>query len=103
MSPTENQITWNRRFTMMLQHTSLLVIAAVLLCAASAASSITSRRCRSSSASRSGRPAAKTPAWCRRSAAQLRERGNIRLQITVMPGGAREAATTIDNKRPTSR
>ena len=81
----------------MRQHTWLIVIAATLLCCCIGGIVYHYATMPEQLRIAVGPPNSEDTRVVQAIAAQFRERGNIRLHITVMPGGAREAATTIDN------
>jgi TRAP-type uncharacterized transport system substrate-binding protein len=89
--------SWRRRLSIMLHHTWLMAIAALLLC--SGIGGITYHLATLPTHLRIavGPPNSEDTRVVQAIAAQLgRERSSIRLQITVLPGGTREASAAID-------
>ncbi len=91
------KIAWNRRAKIMMQHTWLLVIAVVLLCAGVIGGLYYYNTLPTQLRIAVGPPNNEDTRVVQAIAAQLaRDRTNIHLTTTVLPGGTRAAAAAID-------
>ncbi len=91
------KIAWNRRAKIMMQHTWLIVIAVMLLCAGVIGGLYHYNTLPTQLRIAVGPPNSEDTRVVQAIAAQLaRDRTNIHLTTTVLPGGTREAAAAID-------
>ena len=91
------KIAWNRRAKIMMQHTWLLVIAVMLLCSGIAGGLYYYTTLPTQLRIAVGPPNNEDTRVVQAIAAQLaRDRTNIHLTTTVLPGGTRAAAAAID-------
>jgi TRAP-type uncharacterized transport system substrate-binding protein len=91
------KIAWNRRFKIMMQHTLLIVTTVALLCAGVIGGIYYYNTLPTQLRIAVGPPNSEDTRVVQAIAAQLaRDRTNIHLTTTVLPGGTREAAAAID-------
>jgi TRAP-type uncharacterized transport system substrate-binding protein len=92
--------SWKRRVNIMRQHTWLIVLAAALLCCGIGGVAYHIATMPEHLRIAVGPPNSEDTRVVQAIAAQFgRERSNIRLNITVLPGGTREAAAAIDSNK----